>query len=462
MGIMTRYTNTASHGLLASVEFSPMQTGNMAFLHLRDAGSLEQVKARLPALGQEVLAQTMVKGAPMLVTRGAKSPSDIVALLEKDGERLTLHTPKKPFDAWKIRSILGFGGQTLQLISSFLRPSRQIDPSVFMFAVTNLAANTINLIYRGQEVDDPHRLNYVKQELNTKLAPHLAEGQAPPSVHDHRSALRGEVRNDKALSGFQNFMQKHSVNVGELGLRYLGAIGLAYPAPHWKASFKAGEMPPRDPSNLRFYAGLSSVVGKTIALASKIPDPYDPKPKGWLNTLREKFTFLAGGLVEITSYSAFAYECFFNTTGKNARRGIRLNGHLQRDWIGGIGASMFVLGYITRSWAKYGQRHVNMEELYAHASDTIAKLPAEKVPQLLADTAAAMTEHFKDTPNLDYATIYSNLAADLYRYHHIAPKAVSQPIAAADSAATTPAVNGHAARVQAEASKPRDLAAFIA
>ena len=174
-------------------------------------------------------------------------------------------------------------------------------------------------------------------------------------------------------------------------------------------------MPATHPAKLRVYAGVSSIFGKTVALTSAIPDPYNPKPPTVLDHLREKGSFLAGGLIEITSFSALAYDSFAHTKG--TKNGLTIGGKQHRDWLGGVGASMFVMGYIARLWAKFGERNVNMNEIYAHVSDTLAETPPEKVPQLLANTAASLTEHFQDKPGLTFATIYTNLANDLTQFH---------------------------------------------
>ena len=190
----------------------------------------------------------------------------------------------------------------------------------------------------------------------------------------------------------------------------------------WGNVFK-GKLPELGNSTYRNVGGFASLAGKTVALSSTIPDPYDTKPKSWLDNIREKYTFLTGGLIEAGAFSVLAYDNFVNTkpiskTEANPR-GIMFKGRAYRDWLGGIGAAMFVTGYLVRSWAKYGTRHVDMNELYAHVSDTLAQLPPDKVPQLLADTAADIKNHFKGSDELDYGTIYAALANDLKRYHHI-------------------------------------------
>lgn len=432
------YTASNNKGMLKTVDFSTVDGNALTFFELFNQADLEAFESMVTSapLSQEILAITHVSGRPVVVTRGTTSSFFLLDSLKSQGEVLQPVAQKKELSAWKIRSMCGFGGQTLQIISSFLRPSRKVDSSIFVFATANLAANVINMLYHnGQQVEDVHQLHYLKQRVNRELSPHLAPGQLPIAVSDHRAKLH-ETEAPKPIEKAKSFFARHSVAIGELGLRYLGAVGLAFPARGWGKAYKEMRLPAFDASKFRVYTGLSSIFGKTVALGSAIPDPYNPKPPTLLDHLREKFTFITGGLIEITSFSALAYDCFRNSTEKNAARGIMLNGKHYRDWLGGIGASMFVLGYIARIWAPFGERHVDMKELYAHASDMLAETPPEKIPQLLANTAASLSEHF-DGNGPHFAQIYSNLINDLSKFHGGAGKRVLQQ--AADQIASSSA-----------------------
>lgn len=428
---VTSYRATSAYGLLSSVDFSTVGGKNLAFFELRDVEKVEAFKQILSAapLNQKLVATTHVAGKAVLVAQSVAPPSMVLKALGERGESFEKASKGQGFNAWKLRSVLGFTGQALQLTSSFLRPPnaqtmgkgvwQRLDSSVFVFAAANLAANTINLVYdQGEQLSDTHQLRYLKQRVNRELSPHLKPGETPLDIDEKRTALR---HTDDAPQSFsdraKSFLGKHSVGIGELGLRYLGAFGLVFPAKNWKSIPSKGLWSQRDPSGWRVYTGLSSIIGKSVALSAEIPDPYNPKPRTALDHFREKFSFLAGGLIEVTSFSALAYDAFFHTSGKNGGRGVMLKGKLHPDWLGGVGATLFTLGYIVRSWAKYGERKVNMPELYAHASDTLAETPPEKIPQLLANTSASLAEHFSDKSKLTFASIYTNLVGDLQRHH---------------------------------------------
>lgn len=433
---MAVYKNTKQNSGLTALESVSAPDGQQFFFHIRDAAAGETIKQSLQHSGISLkwVAQSKLDTGLVLIAHGARGcEAQTVAALTSTGENLELSHKQKKIDPWVIRSFLGFGGQTLQLTSSFMRPDKpgmagkgiwhKVDMPIFVFAAANMTANVINLAYKAQNVDDPKQLRYLKQRVNEALSPALEPGHYAPSVDDKRSDLREKPHEATGpLASFNAFMRKYSVNVGELGLRYLGAFGLISPMNTWGNVFK-GKLPELGKSPYRNVGGFSSLAGKTIALGSTIPDPYDTKPRSWLDNIREKYSFLTGGLIEAGAFSVLAYDNFVNTkpiskTEANPR-GIMFKGRAYRDWLGGIGAAMFVTGYLVRSWAKYGTRHVDMNELYAHVSDTLAQLPPDKVPQLLADTAADIKNHFKGSEELDYGTIYAALANDLKRYHHI-------------------------------------------
>lgn len=446
---MKKYVHSQEDAAIVSAEFTPMAGGNMAYLTLRKGVPSEGVRRMLAENQQDVIAETKQGERTVLVTRGPRSQEQLLNALEKGGEPLKVHEDKKGTEPWVVRSLLGFGGQSLQLISAFMRPPRggvrgwaNVDKPQFLFAATNLTANGINLVYKGNDLPDPSRTMHVKQMINDTLVRELKPGEKTLDVRDDRMVLRDpDYHSRRALTGFHGFMQKHSVSVGELGLRYVGAFGMAYPLDKIGQN---GKLLNPHPASLRHFTGMASMAGKTIALTAKVPDPYNPAAQTWFGKIRENISFKLGGWIETAAFSALAYDAFFNTgdvaankileaggkeTMANAvrSRGIQSATGVKRDWLGGLGASMFVAGYIVRHFAKYGSRHVNMQEIYAHAGDTLAKLPPDKVPQALADISGQLAEHFKDDKRVSYASIYSHLAGDLCRYHQVEAKRADVP-----------------------------------
>lgn len=401
---MKRYTNT-HEGAILSADISVKPESLQACLRLRDVQAVEPVRAKLATMGCTVVSQTSVGINPMLIVIGPRSEKEFIQQLSVIDGPLKDTPEKKPFDAWKVRSLLGFGGQGLQLVSAFMK--HKVDGPLLGFAATNLTANGINLAYKAQDHDDPHQLRILKQAVNERLTPHLAEGMKPISVNDNRAILREQNR-PHAASRVDEFMKKNSVNVGELGLRYFGAINMA--------------MDKDRP--LRRLTGYGSVLGKTVATTSLVEDPYNPKKPTWLESVRQKYSFLAGGLIETAAFSTMTYDAWVNSkpTGVEAidkKRSLKWGGGYHRDYLSAIGSAMFVAGYIVRSWAKFGERHVNMPELYAHTSDMLSRLPPDQIPQALADTSAYLANHFKNKPGMSFSAIYNKLSDDLGHEHHI-------------------------------------------
>ncbi len=423
MGIYTNHTRNTG---IDSMEFTPISNGNFSFVYVDSPAKVDLIKEQMtrPDIGQQIVAQTIVKGRPALIMQGPLSQDELLKKLYDQGERLEFHREPKKMNAWAIRAALGFAGQGLQITSSLMRPDRKLDWSLFMFAVPNIIANCIAVSFGAQEHDDKNRLLFLKEKFSDNLSPYNTDGSTLPTINEDRSSLHPDHKNPTLKEHAQGFIARNSVNIGEILLRYFGALSLAFPVDRYKKAiaaskeggFKAGYLVHRNPNDISHFAGLASISGKTLALTSKINDPYDPKPHSFLDGLREKFTFRAGGWIEAAAFSSLAFDAV-----SNKKISFTKGGKEHHDFISGLGAAMFTAGYVIRNWAPYGKMKFDMEELNAHIVDTLAHMPPDKLPQLLADTAASVAEHFKDK-KLDFGAVYTQLVTDLYRYHHIAIK----------------------------------------
>ncbi len=425
---MAVFENAKQESPIKSVEFSPVSDGNFSFFYIDSPISKEGVKKWLTSaeVGQEVVAETQVGSCPVLVTHGDKPKDELLQLLEKRGEQMQPYQRKKPFSeqAWQTGASMAFVGQLMQLTSSFLRPDRKPDWSLRLFAVPNLLATTWIYFYGAQRSDDQNRLTYLKKHFNEELGTHAPGGQQSlPDIHDNRLDLHGQQKEPETVKQkLDGFLRQYSVRIGEIGLRYFGVIALAFPMNKWGAGLKkgaAGEFKEayqisRNENSWTHYAGLGSIAGKTIAITSKAEDPYNPKPSGWLSRMREKYTFNTGGALETVAFGALAMDGF-----RKKKISFTKGGPVHRDYISAIGGALFTIRYVIRFWAPFGVRDMNMPELYAHVTDSLAQMPPDKLPQLVADTAADLTTHFKDK-HLKYGEVFTQLLNDLYRYHHIA------------------------------------------
>ncbi len=214
------------------------------------------------------------------------------------------------------------------------------------------------------------------------------------------------------------------MRIGEIGLRFLGSIALAFPLKNWgaayaqlkKGSWAGAFAAARNKDSTNFYTGVTYLTGKTIGLFSKVPDPYNPAEKHTaLDTVREKYLFRLSSLVEAGAAGTLAVGNF--KADKNGKRD---------SYIGAAAGVSLTTGLLTRLFADFGTREVDMEELYAHSTDALAVVPPDKLPQLLAEAAAGIKDHFKEK-SMDYGEIYTKMMTDLYRYHHIALDTLSAP-----------------------------------
>lgn len=418
---MSVYKNTRTNPLFNAVEFSPVSDGNFTFFYIDNPLRKDAARTWLarPEHHQEILAETQVEGHHVFVTHGDKTKEELLSALQQGGDHFAFSHSPKGVNAWALRGMLGIGGQGLQLTSSLMR--HKLDIGLFVFAVSNIAANIMGMTLGAQKSEDTHRLRHLKEKFNTRLDDHLPAGEGLPKIDERRAALHKDEQPPKSAGDkLEGFLRRNSVYVGELGLRYLGAFALAFPMNKWGKSwtkmktgaFKEAYDVGRNPSTYSHVAGIGSLVGKNIAFFSKPEDPYDPAPKSRLDNFREKYTFRLGGWIEAASFGTLSYGAF--KEGK-----IKIGGKQYADYLSGTGGAMFTLAYVTRHWAKFGVKEMNMEELYAHVADSLAQMPPEKLPRLMADTAADIKEHFKDKP-MDFGKIFTQLMTDLYRYHHIA------------------------------------------
>lgn len=428
---MAIYENLQKNSPLTAVEFTPVSDGNFSFFYIDSPVKRNAIREWLtsPGIGQEIMAETSINGRPVLVTHGDKTQEDIMRLLEEQGDKLVLSKQKQTIDAWKIRSSMSVAGQSLQMLSAWrqLRPDAQgnlarqgIDGPTMLFAVLNMTANIIGYVFGSQKTEDKNQLSYLKEQFNHKLDSHVADGSELPKANERRSALHLEPEREKtAGEKFQGFLQRNSVTVGEIGLRYAAALALTFPLKTLRPALNkmmAGEIREaiqigRNPDKLKFYAGAGYLLGKTMGLFSKVKDPYDNKPHTALDTVREEVLFKADSVIEAMCGTAIALNGF--------KQKIDIGGKPVTDYAGGVGGLLFAAGYAVRLFAKFGEKQMNMDELQAHISDSLAKVPPEELPQLIAECAATLKEHFKDKP-LEFGQVYTQIMTDMYRYHHIA------------------------------------------
>lgn len=460
---MSAYNNLRQDSPIATVEFSPVQQGNFSFFHLRQTGAQDDVKRWLTEnLGQQIVAETKLHNEQILVVRGGLTQDEILQRLGSRGENFTHPDKERAINAWKWRGNLSMVGQFLQLASSVLtlKPKQNTPASSFKisdydkgkgidvptatFALSNIAANTTNIAFGAEKSRDPHHLRYMKEEFNKRLLKFLPENQAAPSINENRAPLRDDKRHVPKTTGERthDFMSRHSVSFGEIGLRYFGAINLAFPFRKWKAG--AQELMAGDPkkalktaynSEDKFTAraGVAYILGKAIALFSKVPDPYNPKPHTWVDTVREKVTFRLSTATEFVAACIIAADRFTKRRIKMPDWKIlpqKLRGSVQRDYVGGVGGALFAAAFIIRFFAKFGVKEMNMDDLNAHITEGLSRVPRDKLPQALADTAAFIEAHF-DKEHKDKAQgfgyIFTHLANDLYRYHNIALPGAGAP-----------------------------------
>ncbi|MBV8939106.1 MAG: hypothetical protein JO089_04630 [Alphaproteobacteria bacterium] len=424
---MSTYRNLTANAAFSAVEFAPAPDGNLTFYHV-DPAKEKEARAWVASIGQELLAETKLEGHLVLVTHGERSQDELVSLMEQHGDKLELQEKKKGFNMWAGRGALSMVGQLLQLTSGFLVKGPP-DGATITFALSNITANISNMVFGAEKTPDVHRLRFLKSTVNDNLLAHIEEDELP-SVDDRRAPLRSEPAPPQSFGERSwDLMQRNSVRIGEIGLRYFGSLAMAFPISRWKPGLKAlaekgvseGYLAARNPDKFTRYAGLAYVAGKTLGFASKVPDPYDPDPNHHtkIDEIREKYVFRTSTLIEAAAATMIAGDRFLNRKIKFPDKAMvpgGLRGRETKDFLGGVGGLLFVGAFAMRFFAPFGVKKVDMAELEAHITDALAKTPPEKIPQLMADNAAMLKEHFKDQP-IEFGELFTTMMTDLYRYH---------------------------------------------
>lgn len=432
---MTIYNNARQDSGLLHVEFTPTAHGNMAFFTLANAQQRDAWVAWLstPEIGQKITVQSSLGESWVVVTHGNRSPESLLALLTAHGEIPVASVQKKPTSWWAWRGVLGLGGQALQLASALTQIQKTDNQwvrkgfsfDIGIFAILNIIANLGNIFYGGQKEEDIHRERYIKHRINEQVAPNLRDGKILPDPDTLRETIDEKPVTHNVLSTINGFLRRNSVRFFELGLRYVAAIALVIPfrkhtlsegvglaaQGNWSAAWKTV----RNPNAITRHAGEAFLIGKSIAWFSKVADPYSPKPHSWIDSMRETVLFPLGSLIEWIA-GLFIVKNAISSNSITLKRSN--NGDLipHRDWFGAIGGGMFSAAYLTRLGADFGSKHIDHDAVIAHAAEALAQAPPERLPQLAADAAATLTQHFADQ-RISFGECYQRIHADLQRIH---------------------------------------------
>lgn len=364
----------------------------------------------------------------------SQNPQALPGALKAKGESLEIVVPEKKFNFWKWRGITSFIGQSLQLLSSFKSnkvgeqlQTKDLSDQVAIagFATSNLIANISNITFGSQKKEDFHQLHHLKSKFNENFGKYLPD--ATPLPADQKlAASRKEEKLSLGKRAF-NLAQKYSVSGGEIGLRVFGSSQLSYPVTRVPTaitkyketgSVKDALVEARNTNTTTFKVGLMMLLGKAVSFISKEPDPFNPKPASLLDRFREKITFRLSSVIEGSAAAYMAWDRFTNHEMKLF--GKKLN----RDYAGFVGNLVFIGGYAIRLFAPYGSREVNMKELNAHISDSVALMKPVLIPHVLTEVAYGLDQHFgKKSPGV--SELYSGLVADLKTQHNIDVVALS-------------------------------------
>ncbi len=443
--IMRTYLSQQPAGFIRSVAFEKTGDGQYCFVTTADAASTKRVQALLAEAnsGQQVISVTESKEGQLLVLRGG-TPERTLKLLATDGQQFALPEVQKKFNPWAWRGILSIVGQSGQLLSGglvykhakkifeesakleadqkLLGDKRNDSFAIGVFALLNLCANVINITFGAQKKNDPHQLAYLKQQFNEHL-------QTEYGVNAAVDAPNTTLVAGKEKAG--SFLQQHSVSFGEVFLRTLGSVSLAFPVTQVKAALKAlrtggikeGFAAAKNKTPATFWYGIAMLTGKFTSFMATESDPYNPEPPSAWRSFREKVAFRLSSVIE-------GGGALYSVRDRYKNHEIFVGNKSMPDIPGTFGNAVFVAGYGIRYTAPYGSREVYMPELYAHVSKALAQLPVDRQAEALAKAAQWMAGHFADKKQENYRlpAMYAELTKELK-----AQPAKSAPVSAKEA-----------------------------
>lgn len=453
---MTVYDNRNERSKITSVDFS--EKDGLAFIYLKHVGDRDDVKKQLAEIGQEVVAETRINTLPVFVTRGAENKEELFSKLKTHpSDNFEKHVPRKKGllgflqkHGWTIRGISSFVGQGMTFVSAKIGVNedgtkKPFESSTGLFAVFNLAANAINVMFGGQKERDAHGLEHLSRLISEEVNRHLPEGSehklAPDDLYK-TEYMNGKEKSDLAKEdSLIGRLKRNSVWFGEVGLRTIGSVCMLLSPGDWKFKnwrnsfgelFKNGPkaawdmIKVKDP--LTFWAGAGFVVGKGLALSAQAYDPKnEPKDegiKGYISELRQKVFWKASSVIEFFAQNVVAYDRFAN-------KKISIGGKVSKDWVGGVGnIALAEIPYPVRVVLPYGRVELDTKEVQARLVNALTQIPKEEVSTVAARITARMSEYMGDK-SPEFSVLYGQVIEKLEKHHNIpltAKPFVAEPI----------------------------------
>lgn len=437
---MAVYKNRDDKSIFSSVDFD--DANNTAFFFVKSEVDVDKAKNMLAASGADFIAKSYVKGQTVVIAQ-SKEPKEelfnkIAAAdtgkfeLEPEPKKNSLQFIKE--NGWKLRGGSSIIGQSATVVSAALTPDKaqtytpegklktKFDPATGMFAVLNLTANFINLIFGGQKEEDVHGLEKFNRVIADEINHYLPAGECKISPDDVRKL---SYMNDKEIEEHNKdrsptgILKRNSVKIGEVGLRTLGSLALVLNyrtvIPGLKklatGNVKEAWNIAKTQDNFTRIAGYGMVAGKAMGLAAETYDPENP-PKTYWQEIKQKVLWRVSSFTEMIAQGSMVYD-----RAKNKK--IVWGNELRADRLGAAGNFILTVPpYPTRLVLPYGQKVLDVNEVHARLLDELPKLPHDKIPEVAARVTARMVEHMGEN-SPQFSALYKNLLDKLEKYHGI-------------------------------------------
>ncbi|MEI7669623.1 MAG: hypothetical protein WCJ33_06045, partial [Pseudomonadota bacterium] len=214
------------------------------------------------------------------------------------------------------------------------------------------------------------------------------------------------------------FLAKNSVWFGEVALRVIGSFSMAFAPKNWKpaftelmkGNFKGAYQVGKTDNPMTHLSGMGMLLGKGLGLLAKSEDPFNPA-KTFFGKIREKVAWTSASTIELISTGVVINDRIRN-------QGIVVGGKKYPDFIGTVANVFNAAAYPVRWVLPIGVQNLDLEEVEARLIDGLLKLPANKIPEVIARVTSGIVEHL-GAKSPEYTKIYSGIVNKLEKYHGI-------------------------------------------
>jgi hypothetical protein len=383
----------------ASFEFiETHREGDKTFVVLSSADEKDADKVYYQAkgLGYQYIGTCMRDGKPTVAFASDKPEQEVIQEFS-GGKELEKVGVAKPPNMWFWRGLMGLTGQTLNLGHSKFTG----DKGLGFFAVLNIVANTMAMVFGAQKRNDLTAL----KNLNNEFDHITAEGGGRLDVGEHVTKAQDEFQRAhpekldevaKEKQGIMGWVRSNSVKI-QHALRLVASAGLGV------SSFMTFKDPnasaaAKERAVTRLISSSLILPGKLIGMVAQDDDPtlLPQEKRGAWKSFKNNANQI-GSLIELTGFTLLAYDGIKGShkmkvaeSGMTKAQEIGKKLNVENGWMQAGGQSLFVASYMMQSVAPLSKKVFPTERALQSAAWHLQTVPDEKRDQTALSMAMEM------------------------------------------------------------------------